>query len=130
MSDDPNIEFLRDVYADWGRGEYRRQDIFDPAVEFVTDAPERRTYRGRAGVRQGWRSWLAAWNDFTTEAEDVIPVGACRYVVLVHLSGRGKESGVPIEADAANIVDVVDGKITRLELFMDRHRALAVAGLG
>jgi ketosteroid isomerase-like protein len=45
------------------------------------------------------------------------------------LSGRGKESGVPIEADAANLVTIVDGKIVRFELFMERDRAFEVAGI-
>jgi ketosteroid isomerase-like protein len=129
MNDDPNVDFLRDLYADWARGDYWREDIFDPAIEFVTDYPEKRSYYGRDGISEGWRNWLSAWNDFTTRADDVIPAGDGRYLVLVHLSGRGKESGVPIEADAANLVTVVERKIVRFQLFMNREDALVAAGL-
>jgi ketosteroid isomerase-like protein len=129
MGHDPNIELLKSIYAAWARGEYRRDDIFDPAIEFVTDYPEKRSYHGPGGITEGWRSWLSAWNDFTTRADDIVAAGEGRYVVLVHLSGRGKESGVPIEADAANLVDVRDGKIVRFQLFMSRDAALEAAGL-
>jgi ketosteroid isomerase-like protein len=44
MTDDANLELLRDLYADWARGDFRRTDVFDPRVEFVTDYPERETY--------------------------------------------------------------------------------------
>jgi ketosteroid isomerase-like protein len=129
MGHDPNIELLKSIYADWARGEYWRLDIFDPAIDFVTDYPEKRSYHGPDGITEGWRSWLSAWNDFTTRADDVIPAGDGHYVVLVHLSGRGKESGVPIEADAANLVTISDGKIVRFQLFMKREDALDAVGL-
>jgi hypothetical protein len=75
MSDDPNVEFLRGIYSDWAHGRYRRADIWDPAVEFVTDYPELRTYHGPDGVREGWLYWLASWDEFTTKAEEFIPAG-------------------------------------------------------
>ncbi len=124
-----DIEFLRDVYAAWARGDYTRDDLFDPDVEFVTDFPERRVYHGALGVRQGWADFLSAWSDFTTAAEEIIPAGPNRFLVLVHLRGTGKESGVPINASSANIVDVRNGLIARLELVYDRAAALEVVGL-
>ena len=129
MGDDPNVEFLRDLYADWARGAFRRTDVFDPEIEFVTDYPDRATYHGLEGVGQGWRGWLAAWNDFRTVAEKFIPTGDETYVVFVHLSGRGKESGVPIESDAANLVRIAGGKIVHFALFSSRQDALEAAGL-
>ena len=49
----------------------------------MTDFPERRTYRGPLGVRQGWADFLPAWSDFRTEAEEILPAGGDRYLVLV-----------------------------------------------
>jgi ketosteroid isomerase-like protein len=129
VAEDPNVAFLRDLYADWARGDYARGDVFDANVEFVTDFPERRTYRGPLGVRQGWTDFLSAWNDFTTEAEEILPVAPGRYLVLVQLRATGKESGVPIKASSANIVNVRDGRIARLELVFDRAAALEAVGL-
>jgi ketosteroid isomerase-like protein len=116
MASDPNVDVLKAVYADWARGDYSRGDFLDPDVEFVTDFPEQLTYHGPEGMGRGWNDWLSAWDDFTTEAEEIIPAGDGRYVVLVRLRGLGKESGVPIEGLAANIVTMRDGKFVRFEL--------------
>jgi ketosteroid isomerase-like protein len=129
VTSDPNVEFLHDLYADWARGNFRRTDVFDPALVFVTDYPERATYYGLEGLREGWLGWLAAWDDFTTEAEEFISAGNGCFLVVVHLTGRGKESGVPIDAHAFNVVKLVEGKIVRLELHMQREDALEAAGL-
>ena len=130
MSDDPNLKLLRNTYAEWGRGEFKRVDMFDPDVEFVQGGIEPQTYRGPDGVREGWFQWLAAWDDFRVEATEIIPGSEpdC-YVVFVHLSGRGKESGVPTESETANVIWLRDGKIRRMELHWDRQAALDAAGL-
>jgi ketosteroid isomerase-like protein len=93
MAEDPNIEFLRDLYAAWARGDYSNIVVFDPDIELLTDYPEQRTYRGLDGMRQGWFDFLSAWKDFTTQAEEIIAGSDDRYVVLVRLRGVGRESG-------------------------------------
>jgi ketosteroid isomerase-like protein len=129
MVSDPNIEVLEAVYAEWARGDYSRDDFLDPDVEFLTDFPERMTYHGREGMSRGWNDFLSAWDDFTAEAEEIVPATEGRYVVLVHLRGLGKESGVPIEGFGANIVTMRDGKFVRFELVWDREAALEAAGV-
>lgn len=130
MSEDPNLGLLRDAYAEWARGEFKRIDIFDQEVEFVTGGLEPRTHRGPDGVVRGWFDFLSAWTDFRVEAREFIP-GAQpdSYVVFVHLSGRGKESGVPTEPETANVIWLRGGKIRRMELHWDRETALEAAGV-
>jgi ketosteroid isomerase-like protein len=129
MGEREDIEFLRAVYADWSRGNFARADIFSPGVEFVTDFPDKGVHRGPEGVAEGFRYFLTSWNDFSTTAEEILPVGDGRYLVLELLRGSGKESGVPIQSAAANLVTIRDGKITRLQLFSDRGEARVAAGL-
>jgi ketosteroid isomerase-like protein len=130
MNEDANQELLRSVYAEWGRGEFKRIDIFDPDVEFVTGGLEPRTHRGPEGVVEGWFDFLSAWNDFRVEAREIIPGrDSDSYVVFVHLSGRGKESGVPTESETANVIWLREGRIRRMELHWDREAALEAAGL-
>jgi ketosteroid isomerase-like protein len=129
MASDPNIERLEQIYAEWARGDFTRNDLFADDVEFVTDLPERVTYHGHEGLQRGWFGFLSAWTGFKVELERVIPAGDGRYVTLVGLSGRGKESGVPIEGDGANMIRFRDGKITYFAVIWDRAQAFAWAGL-
>ena len=125
-----DLQLLRDAYADWGRGDFSRPYMWDPKVEFVVAGVESRTYTGPEGVREGWFDFLSAWKDFRVEGVEFIP--AARedlYVVLCHLSGRGQESDLPIDAETANTVVVRNGKIVRFELFWDRQEALEAAGV-
>ena len=130
MGADQDLEMLRDAYSGWARGDFSRGDMWDPGVEFIVTGIESRTYKGPEGVRQGWFDFLSAWKDFRVAGVDFIEsVRADTYVVLCHLSGRGKESNLPIEAETANVILVRDGRIVRFELFWDRGEALEAAGL-
>ncbi len=101
MAGDPNIELLEQIIAEWARGDFTRNDVFATDVEFVTDFPERLTYRGHEGLQHGWFDFLSAWDQFRVDLEKILSAGDGRYVALVHLSGRGKESGVPTQGDGA-----------------------------
>jgi ketosteroid isomerase-like protein len=130
MSVDPNVVFLRGVYEKWALGDFSSADMFDPEVEFVQGGIEPQTYRGPEGVTEGWFAWLSAWKDFRVEAREIIPgTEPNSYVIFCHLTGRGKESGVPTESETANVIWLRDGKIRRMELHWDREAAREAAGL-
>jgi ketosteroid isomerase-like protein len=130
MADQRDMEVLNAAYAEWAQGEFKRADMFTADAEFVVSGPDPRTYVGPEGVGRGWFDFLSAWDDFRTEAVEILE-GSEKgtYVVLVHLRARGKESSVPIDAEAANTVVMRDGKIARFEMFWDRSAALEAAGL-
>jgi ketosteroid isomerase-like protein len=51
-------------------------------------------------------------------------------VVVFHREyQRGRRSGVELEVEAAVIVDLRDGRIVRVQGYMDRAAALEAAGL-
>jgi hypothetical protein len=55
-----------------------------------------------------------------------------RILVLLRFRGRGKTSGLELGAVAkpgANLVDVHDGKVTRIVVYFDTDRAFADLGL-
>jgi hypothetical protein len=79
-----------------------------------------------------WRTYLGAWEDYRTEVDEYRELDNERVLVLLHLSGRGKTSGVQlgeIRTDAMNLFHVRCGKVTRLILHTDRKRGLAELGL-
>jgi ketosteroid isomerase-like protein len=127
VSDDANLAFIRDFYDDWTRGDFRRGDIFGEDAEFVTAVPEVHTYRGPGGAWEGWHDFLTAWEDFRVDVEEIVGLGGDVYLVLARLHGRGKESGVPIDGDGANVIVVEGGLISRFEIHFDRSEAGRVA---
>lgn len=131
MTREHDLDVIRGAYSDWERGDFTRGDMWDPEVEFVVAGVESRTYIGPEGVREGWFDFLSAWDDFRVKGVDYFEGSAAdTYVVFCHLSGTGKESSLPIDAETANVIVVRDEKIVRFELFWDRGEALAAGGLG
>ena len=50
-------------------------------------------------------------------------------LVLVRLEGRGRTSGVTVDASLGMAFDLRDGLISRIRGFLDHHAALKAAGL-
>jgi ketosteroid isomerase-like protein len=128
-----NVEFVRSIYADWERGDWSSAAWADPEIEFVgADGPDPRTVRGIDKVGEAWAEFLEMWEEYRVEAEEFLEVEGDRVLVLVRLLGRGKASGLEVgqmPTEAANVLDIRDGKVIRLALYWDRERALADVGL-
>jgi ketosteroid isomerase-like protein len=125
-----SLEAVREVLADWERGDWASSaERFDPDLEVVfsaTSFPDAGTYRGGRAVLDAWGRWLEAWDEFSMEFDDVLGRGE-RIVALNRLHGRGKESGVPVDAEVGVVFDCGRGVIKRM-VFCDRQEALAAAG--
>jgi ketosteroid isomerase-like protein len=81
---------------------------------------------------EGALAILSPFENARIEADEYRELDACRILVFVHNSGRGRTSGLEIEqmhVKAANVFHVHDGKVTRLVAYWDRDRALADLGL-
>jgi ketosteroid isomerase-like protein len=129
-----NVELVRSIYADWERGDYSSAEWADPEIEFVfADGPEPGSWTGVAGMAEGFRGWLKAWEDYRVVADELRELDGERVFVLTHNSGRGKTSGLEIgqmrTRGQANLVHVRGGKVTKFVLYWDRDRAFADLGL-
>jgi hypothetical protein len=82
--------------------------------------------------RSSWREWLGAWKNCSVEAEEFRELDDDRVLVLNRYRGRGKTSGVELgqmHAQAATLLHVRAGKVTKFVGYWDRERALADLGL-
>jgi uncharacterized protein len=136
-----NVELIRDTFLSAGGG--RRMDVldpnvvarvyetFDPAIEVREDPrfPEAGTYRGIDAVRAYFRQFTEPFDSFVFELDDVLDAGGDQVVLLFHIEGRGKDSGAVFEEDPAWIYTIRDGKVTRIEAYLDREEALEATGL-
>ena len=83
---------------------------------------------GGEQLAAAWRDFLSAWNDFHVETDRVVAGKPGMYALLIRLRARGKGSGIDTDAEVANVVQMRDGQVARLEMFWDREDALRAAG--
>ena len=128
-----NVELVRSICAAWERGDYSAADWAHPEIEFVSaDGPNPGRSTGLAGMAEGWRDLLGAWEEFRQEAEEYRELDDERVLVLFQFSGRGKTSGLEVgqmHAKGAGLFHVRGGKVTRFVGYFDGERALEAVGL-
>ena len=132
MTDSPNVDLVRSIYADWERGDFGSAGWAHPEIEYViADGPSPGSWTGLATLAEVYRDWLSAWEDYRIEADEFRELDDERVLVLASYSGRGKKSGIELgqmRAHAAHIFHTRDGKVTRLVVYSDRERGLADLG--
>jgi ketosteroid isomerase-like protein len=62
-------------------------------------------------------------------ADEIRELDEERILAFVRHSGRGKSSGVEIQAEHVHVIHVRDGKVTRLVAYYERDRALGAVRL-
>jgi ketosteroid isomerase-like protein len=128
-----NLDLVRSIYADWERGDWNSAEWAHPEIEFAfADGPIPGSWKGLAGMAEGTRQLLNAWEEYRVHAEEYREIDAEHILVLMRASGRGKTSGLELEqmrAKGASLFEVRDGRVTRLVAYFDRDRALTELGL-
>jgi hypothetical protein len=80
-----------------------------------------------------WRSFVADWEDWRAQTTEIRELDSERVLALVNLSGRNRASGLELarlgSTKGANLFHVLDGKVTKFVLYLDRKRAFADFGL-
>jgi ketosteroid isomerase-like protein len=128
-----NLELVRSICSAWGRGDYSSSEWAHPDIEFVVaDGPSPGAWNGTAGMAEGWRAFLGAWEDFDQEADEYRQLDGGRVLVLFRCTGRGKASGLDLaqmHPRMAGVFSVQDLRVTRFAGYFDHDRALADLGL-
>ena len=128
-----NLDLVGSIRAAWERGDFSSSDWAHPEIEFaVVGGPSPGAWTGLADMAEAMRDFFSAWEGFRVEADDFRELDGERVLVLVHMSGRGKTSGLELEemrAKAAELFHIRAGKVTRLVLYTERELAFADLGL-
>jgi ketosteroid isomerase-like protein len=128
-----NVELVRSMFAAWERGDFGSVEWAHPYIEYViADGLSPGSWSGLAGMAEGERQFLSGWEDYRAVADEYRELDDERVLVLAHVTGRGKFSGLEIEKiarQAAVLVHIRDGKVTQLVLYHDPNRALSNLGL-
>ena len=128
-----NLGLVHSIYAEWERGDFSSVEWADPEIEWVmTWGPAPGTSTRLAGMAEGWRNFLSAWDWYRVEADEYRELDDGRVLVLIRCDASGKTSGLEltqVRTDSATVFHIRDGKVVKLFVYMDRERALADLGL-
>lgn len=127
----PNIELVRPIYESWGVGDWSAgPELYGPGMvwSWSDDFPDIAGVYHRPEENKALRSWLSGWERWRCEAEDFL-ASDDRVVVFTRYRG-GSRDGMELETPAAHVWTMRDGVGARLDVYLDRERALRAAGLG
>ena len=125
-----NVELVRAVFE-----AFNRRD-FDAALALGHDSISWRTLfsvetdvlRGKHEIRAAWERQIEAL-DVHIDVLEVTPLDETRVLAIGKWSGRGSESGAPVEQTAVQMFTVQDGRLRSVETYASRGEALEAAGL-
>ena len=83
---------------------------------------------GPRGVLEFVREWTEPFEDMHVEWE-LHEAGPDRALALIHMTGRGRESGVPTEMRFGQLWTFRDGRAVRMVMINDLDEARREAGL-
>jgi ketosteroid isomerase-like protein len=119
---------LRTAYEGFGRRDIQAVlSVMDPDIEWdATDAlAHTGFYRGHEGVTEYVDTLSAVWAEFNLNPEQFTESGdAAHVMVLGSVTGKLVASGQDVEARFAHVLQLEDGKVTRLKVCLDREAAL------
>ena len=128
-----NVELTRRSWEAWQRGDvdamfelWDRDIVWD--MTHFHDGLES-TYEGHEGVRNFLSEWLEVWDDYEMGVDETLATPDGRVISLAWQRGKGRQSGLEMHNEWAQIATFRDGKITRIDNYDDRDAAFEAAGL-
>jgi ketosteroid isomerase-like protein len=100
-----NFDLVRRFYRSWSDGNIDGVlEIADPDIEFdwsESRSPYQGVYRGHEGLARFWREQTEAWEKFNIELVEAIDCGPDCVIAVTGVHGRGRGSGIAIDATGA-----------------------------
>lgn len=115
-----NLELVRRLYAAWSEG-----DLDGATSAFANDVewhghprlPEPGPYGSREEVRRWMQQFREAWGELAADPVELVDADDT-VVALVHMSGRGRGSGVEVRGGVdVHVMSFRDGEITYFRIY-------------
>jgi ketosteroid isomerase-like protein len=124
-----NLELVRRAWEMWERGDLTgllglmSDDLVTQRVGL-----DNATYHGKEGLLEAALEWSEGFAEWSAAAEEYIDAGD-QIVVRNHQTAHGEASGVPTEMDLWFVTTVSQGKVVRMDMFVNEREALEAVGL-
>jgi uncharacterized protein len=126
-----NVDLVRRGFEAFARRDIAAVlELLAPDVDVTSDAlglSGGGSYLGHDGFVRATKETLEAFEDYRIDGEEFIDAGD-DVVVLVHISGRGRGSGVPVDMRLVHVWTVRGGKGVRARIFENKGAALEAVG--
>lgn len=126
-----NEEVLRRSFDAWNRNDWETlmachaaDVIAVPPAEW----PEAEVGTNRDALRRQFEQTKAPWEEERVEVDEIRDLGD-NVLAVYRFIARGRGSHVEVEHPVATLNTLRDGKIVRIEYFLDPSAALEAAGL-
>jgi ketosteroid isomerase-like protein len=110
-----------DAFADLTTADFE----WFPALDRTVEA---RSYRGREGIETYLGEVRNTWEELHVLGDEIRDLGD-RVLVLGRVEGRGRGSGVQVDAPVGFVIDFRGVKVSRVRAYLDQGEALRAAGL-
>jgi hypothetical protein len=128
-----NLDLVKSIVADWTKGDFSSADWADPEIDYVmVGGLNDGRWKGVDEMAEAWAGMLRAWEELRAIPDGFREIDDERVLALIRNEGRGKGSGIEIggiSTPGANVFTIRGGKVTKLEVYWERDRALAALGL-
>ena len=111
-----------------GRPEEALGNLEEDFEWVVPESPDNPVQHGASGVLEFVREWTEPFEDMHVDWE-LHEAGPGRAIALIHMTGRGRESGVPTEMRFGQLWTFRGGRAVRMEMINDIDEARRVAGI-
>ena len=126
-----NVELVRRMYDAWNeRGPESLQQFWAEDAEFhdPLNLPDSRVVRGRDVIAAYQTDQTRVIGDMKFALVDMRERGQT-VVIRLELTVHGPASGIDVPGEIAQVVEVVDGRVQRMRVFMTWGEALEAAAL-
>ena len=123
-----NVEVVRQAFEAFQDDEETWLQFLDPDLVWYPIEDAHTPARGIDGAKGVRQRWLDTWEEHSIAVEDLRVAGE-NVVCTVHISGRGRGSGVGVNLRVYSHWKVRDGRIVYAFEYPDRASALEAAGL-
>jgi ketosteroid isomerase-like protein len=127
-----NVAAVQRLYALFVDGRIEEaKALLDPDIDWLEpeEQPDRHVVKGADNALVALNQWLETWHGYEIELVELVDAPGDRVYQAVRQRATGAVSGVPFEGDLFQVWELRHGRPVRMEMFFDRAKALAAAGL-
>ena len=125
-----NVDLARQAHDAWTRGDLDAVEaVTAEDLEFVPAVAagvEGGSVRGRDEVRAFFEHLSETWETFQVDVDEIRGVGD-QVLMLGHVRAKGRGSGLELDQPMLTVIWFRDGKVARMQSFLDENAALEAA---